>query len=160
MSRFTIILLIVVLMSACQSVKNPVAVETNSPYTNCQGQLAWSGEAKKDSVAEYSVFWIAFDAATIQDNFKYLSVYVTLDGKPVYNEMKFRQLPEPYLVTCSEDGRQFEASRINYIFFLPSLTKGEHRINWVYMTTATFSDGEFDYPNGMTAEYPITFQVD
>lgn len=152
MSRIINVLLIAFFLSACQSVKNPVLVETVSPHIYCRGQLAWSAETVKDSVTEYSVFWIAFDAATVQDNFKYISVYVTLDGKPTFDEMKFRQLPEPYSVTCSEDGRQFEASRLKYTLFLPSLTKGEHKIKWVYRTTATFSDGLFDYPKGITGE--------
>jgi hypothetical protein len=56
MSRFTVFLLIASMPSACQVVKNPVLVETVSPHTYCQGQMAWSSEIVKDNVAVYSVF--------------------------------------------------------------------------------------------------------
>jgi hypothetical protein len=56
MSRFTVFLLIASMPSTCQVAKNPVLVETVSPHTYCQGQMAWSSEIVKDNVAVYSVF--------------------------------------------------------------------------------------------------------
>lgn len=152
MSRFTVISLIAFLLSACQSVKNPVLVEAFDPHhIYCENRMAWSAEATKDDVAEYSTFWIAFEQAPVQENFNYVNVEVTLDGKPV-DGMKYMQSPEPYHVTCTDGGQQFEGSRMKYTLLLPALAMGEHEIVWKYTLTADLRDAWFDYPNGMTGE--------
>ena len=153
MSRFTVISLIVFLLSACQSVKNPVLVEAIAPqHIYCENRMAWSAEATKDNFAEYSVFWVAFEQAPVQKNFDYVNVEVTLDGKPVLDGFRYMQSPEPYSVTCTDDGQQFEGTRMKYTLLLPALATGEHEIVWKYTLTADLSDEWFDYPNGITGE--------
>jgi|GEM_PF-2563431 len=151
MSRFAVISLIALLLNACQSVKNPVLVEAVSPHTYCQGQIAWSVQTVKDKIAEYSVFWIAFEQSPVQENFKYVNVEVTLDGKPV-DGMKYMRSPEPYHVTCTDGGQQFESARMRYILLLPPLSAGEHEIVWKYTLMANLSDDLFDYRKGMSGE--------
>lgn len=159
MSRFTVFLLIASILSACQVTKNPVLVETVSPHTYCQGQMAWSSETVKDNIAVYSVFWIAFKQAPIQENFKYVHVEVKLDGKQVVNGFGFVQSPEPYTVTCTDGVQKFEGARMRYTLLLPSLSSGEHKIVWKYMFAADSSDDLFDYPNGMTGEVTSTLNI-
>ena len=119
--------------------------------------MAWSAEVTTDDVMDYATFWIAFDAATAQDSFKYIHVDVTLDGESLSHEMKYMQAAEPYSITCTDSGQQFEASRVKYTLFLPP---GEHTIRWTYTITADLDDGVFEYPSGITAEYPITINVE
>ena len=152
MSRFTVILLIALLLSACLSVKNPVLVETVSPHIYCHDQMAWSSEIVKDNVAVYSIFWIAFEQVHVQENFKYVNVEVKLDGEQVVNGFGFVQSPEPYTVTCTDGGQKFESVRMRYTLLLPSLSAGEHKIVWKYTLAADLSDDLFDSPNGMTGE--------
>ncbi|HXQ37949.1 MAG TPA: hypothetical protein VN843_28335 [Anaerolineales bacterium] len=158
MSRFTVISLIAFLLSACQAVKNPVMVEAVSPHIYCQGQIAWSAEATKDNITDYTTFWIAFEQALVQENFNYVNVEVTLDGKPVYG-MKYIQSPEPYHVTCTDGGQQFESSRVKYTLLLPPLSTGEHTIVWKYTLTADLSNDLFDYPTGMIGEVTGVLEV-
>lgn len=122
--------------------------------------MAWSAEVTTDDLMDYTTFWIAFDAATVQDDFTHIHVDVTLDGKSVAEEMKYVQAPEPYSVACTDSGQQFEASRVKYTLFLPPLSKGEHIIRWTYTLTADLDDGVFDYPSGMTAEYKIKRNIE
>ncbi len=122
--------------------------------------MAWSAEVTTDDIVNYTTFWIAFDADTVQDEFQYIHVDVTLDGKSVAQEMKFITAPELYFVTCPESGYRFEASRMKYTLFLPSLSPGEHIIRWTYTMTTDLEDSVFDHPSGMTAEYPITINVE
>ena len=152
MSRFTVISLIALLLSACQSAKNPVLVEVVSPHTFCQGRMAWSAETVRDNVAEYSVFWIAFEQAPVQEYFTHVNVEVTLDGKPVLGGFQYTQSPEPYTVTCTDGGQQFEGVRVRYTLLLPPLSTGGHNIVWKYTLIGDLSDEWFDYPNGMTGE--------
>jgi len=117
--------------------------------------MAWSAEATTDDLMDYTTFWIAFEEATVQDDFKYVHVDVTLDGKSVTEEMKYMAAPEHYSVTCTESGQQFEASRVKYTLFLPPLSSEEHIIRWSYTITASLDDGVFDLPHGLTAAYEI-----
>jgi hypothetical protein len=160
MSRFTVISLIAFLLSACQSVKNPVLVEDSSlPHTYCDGRMAWSVETAKDNVAESSVFWIAFEQAPAQEHFNHVNVEATLDGKSVPGGFQYIQSPEPYTVTCTDGDQQFEGVRIKYTLLLPPLSTGEHEIVWKYTLTADLSDELFDYPNGMTGDVASVLKV-
>jgi len=151
MSRFTGISLIVLLLCACQLPKKPVVAKAFSSYIFCQGRMAWATEARKDNLADYSTFWIAFEQAPVQENFNYVNVEVILDGKPV-DGVKYMQSPEPYHFTCTDRGQQFEDVRMKYTLLLPPLSTGEHTIVWKYTLTADLSDDLFDYRNGMTGE--------
>jgi len=152
MSRFTGISLIVLLLCACQLPKKPVVAKAFSSYIFCQGRMAWATEARKDNLADYSTFWIAFEQAPVQENFNYVNVEVTLDGMPVVSGFQYIQSPEPYFVTCSDGSQQFEGVRMKYTLLLPPLSPDEHTIVWKYTLTADLSDDLFDYRNGMTGE--------
>jgi len=152
MSRFTGISLIVLLLCACQLPKNPLVAKAFSSHIFCQGRMAWGTEATKDNFADYSTFWIAFEQAPVQENFNYFNVEVTLDGNPVVDGFQYTQSPEPYSVTCTDGGQQFESARMKYTLLLPTLSAGEHTIVWKYTITADLSNGQFAYPNGMTGE--------
>jgi hypothetical protein len=153
MSRFAVIPLIVLLLSACQFAKNPVLVESSSPQeVFCQGRMAWSAEATKDNIVDSSTFWIAFEQAPVQENFNHINVEATLDGKPVLDGFQYTQFPEPYSVTCTDGGQQFESARMRYILLLPPLSTGEHEIVWKYTLMANLSDDLFDYRKGMSGE--------
>jgi hypothetical protein len=102
MSRFTCISLIVLLLYACQLPKNPGVAKAFSSHIFCQGRMVWATEATNDNIADYSIFWIAFEQAPVQENFNYVNVEVTLDGMPVVNGFQYIQSPEPYFVTCSD----------------------------------------------------------
>lgn len=142
------------LLSACQSPPSNVTDGAfSSPPVFCDGRMAWSAEITTDDVMDYTTFWIAFDAATAQDSFKYIHVDVTLDGEPLSHEMKYMQAAEPYSVTCTDSGQQFEAIRVKYTIFLPLLSAKEHSIRWTYTNTADLNDGVFNDPRGMTVEY-------
>jgi hypothetical protein len=144
------------LLSACQSPQRHVTDGAfSSPPVFCDGRMAWSVEVQTDDVMDYTTFWIAFDAATAPDSFKYIHVDVTLDGESLPHEMKYIQAAEPYSVTCTDSGQQFEASRVKYTLFLPPLSAEEHIILWNYTITADLNDGVFNYPRGLTAEYKI-----
>ena len=121
--------------------------------------MAWSVDVTTNDIVNYTTFWIAFDAATVQDEFQYIHVDVTLDGKSVAEEMKYAQAPEPYSVACTDSGQQFEASRVKYTLWLPQLSPDEHIILWKYTITADLNDGEFNYPRDMTAEYKIKLNI-
>jgi hypothetical protein len=147
---------IVCLLSACQSPQNNITDGAfSSPPIFCDGHVAWSAEVTTDDVMDYATFWIALDAATAPDSFKYIHVDVTLNGKSLSHEMKYMQAAEPYSVTCTDSGQQFEASRVKYTLFLPSVSSEEHTILWKYTITADLHDGVFNYARGMTAEYKI-----
>jgi hypothetical protein len=149
----------VLLLSACQSSQSNVVGDPSAPpQIFCEGRMAWSAEVITDDVMDYTTFWIAFEAGTVQDDFKYVHVDVTLDGKSVAEEMKYMAAPELYSVTCTETGQQFEASRVKYTLFLPPLSSGEHIILWNYTITADLDDGVFNYPRGMTAEYKLNVE--
>src|SRR5687768_2004615 len=151
----------VLLLSACQSPQSNVTDSAfSSPPVFCDGRMAWSAEVTTDDVVDYATFWIALDAATAQDSFKYIHVDVTLDGESLSHEMKYMQAAESYSVTCTDSGQQFEASRVKYTLFLPSLSSEEHIILWNYTITANLDDGAFDYPYGMTAEYKIKLNIE
>ena len=157
MSRYIKFLLIILLLSACRLPKRALAPDTLVPqHIFCEDRIAWSAEAMTDEGINYASFWIAFDNATVQDNFKYVRVEVTLDGKSVADEMKYRGAPHPYPVTCTDGGLQFKGSRVKYILFLPPLSNGEHKIVWKYIFIKDLSDGWFDYPKGMTREITST----
>jgi hypothetical protein len=160
MPRTITTLLIAILLSACQSVKNPVLVEnTSSQHTYCDGRMAWSAETVKDNLAEYSVFWIAFGEAPAQEDFTHVNVEVKLDGKPVPGGFQYTQSPEPYTVTCTDGGQQFEGVRMKYTLLLPPLSIGGHEIVWKYTLTADLSDDLFDYPKGMTRDAASVLKV-
>jgi hypothetical protein len=159
MSRYTIISLIAFLLSACLSVKNPVLAETVSPHTYCHAQMAWSVETVKDNIANYSTFWIAFEQAPVQENFNHVNVEVTLDGNPVVDGFTYMQSPEPYHITCTAGGQQFEGARMKYTLLLPPLSAGEHEIVWKYTLTADLSHNLFAYPNGMTRDVVSVLEV-
>jgi hypothetical protein len=108
------------LLSACQSPQSNVTVGAfSSQHVFCDGRMAWSAEVTTDDVLDYTTFWIAFDAATAQDSFKYIHVDVTLDGESLSHEMKYMQAAEPYSITCTDSGQQFEASRVNILSSFP-----------------------------------------
>src|SRR5688500_18529123 len=91
----------VLLLSACQSSQsNGTDGAFSSPPVFCDGRMAWSTEVTTDDVIDYTTFWIAFDAATAQDSFKYIHAEVTLDGESLSHEMKYMQAAEPYSITC------------------------------------------------------------
>ena len=148
------------LLSACQSPQSNLTDGAfSAPAVFCDGQMAWSAEVTTDDLMDYATFWIALDAATAQDSFKYIHVDVTLDGESLSHEMKYMQAAEPYSVTCTDSGQQFEASRVKYTLFLPPLSSEEHIIRWMYTITANLDDGAFDYPSGVTAEYKIKLNI-
>jgi hypothetical protein len=150
----------VLLLSACHSSQSNVMGDPSAPpQTFCEGRMAWSAEVSTDDVVDYTTSWIAFDAATVQDNFQHIHVDVTLDGKSASEEMKYMQAVEPYSITCPESGQQIEASRMQYTLILPPLSSEEHIILWKYTITADLDDGVFNYPQGMTAEYKIKLKV-
>ena len=122
--------------------------------------MAWSANITMDDVVDYTTFWIAFDASTFQDHFKYVDVDVTLDGQSVARQMKYMGAVEPYAVTCTDSGLQFEASRVKYTLVLPPLSPGEHIIRWTYTIAADIGGGGFEVPSQMKAEYPITINVE
>ena len=150
------------LLSACQSPQNNV---TDGAFSSapvfCDGHMAWSAEVTTDDVMDYTTFWIAFDAATAHDSFKYIHVDVTLNGESLSHEMKYVQAAEPYSITCTDSGQQFEASRVKYTLFLPRLSSEEENIIlWKYTVTADPNDGLFNYPSGVTAEYKIKLNIE
>jgi hypothetical protein len=150
----------VLLLSACQSSQSKVVGDPFSSHEAfCKGRMAWSAEVTTDDVV-YTTFWIAFDAATVQDHFKRVHVDVAMDGQSVTEEMKYLQVPEPYSVTCMESGQQFAANRVKYTLLLPSVSKGVHVIRWTYTITSDLDDGVFKYPSGTTAESVITINVE
>jgi hypothetical protein len=162
MNRFRFVpglLTFVWLLSACQSPPSNITDGAfSSPPVFCDGRMAWSAEVTTDDVMDYTTFWIAFDATAAQDSFKHIHVDVTLDGEPLSHEMKYIQAAEPYSVICTDSGQQFEASRVKYTLFLPSLSSEEHVILWKYTITADLNDG-FNYPEGMTAEYKFKLNM-
>ena len=147
----------ILLLSACQSPQSHEADRAFSSATVfCDGRMAWSAEVTTDDVMDYTTFWIAFDAATAHEIFKYIYVDVTLNGESLSHEMKYMQAAEPYSITCTDSGQQFEASRVKYTLFLPRLSSEEENIIlWKYTVTADLHDGVFNYPSGVTAEYKI-----
>lgn len=150
------LMIVVWLLSACQSPQSNVTDrDFSSAPVFCDGRVAWSAEATTD----YTTFWIALDAATAHDSFKYIHIDVTLDGEPLSHEMKYMQAAEPYSITCTDSGQQFEASRVKYTLFLPPFSSEEHLILWKYTITADLNDGVFNYPAGMTAEYKIKLNL-
>jgi len=151
----------VLLLNACQSSQSNVMGDPSPPpQTFCEGSMAWSAEVRTDDVMDYTTFWIAFDATTFQEHFKYVDVEVTLDGQSVAEQMKYMGVVEPYGVTCTESGLQFEASRVKYTLILPLLAPGEHIIRWTYTITTDIGGGGFEAPSPMAAEYPITLHVE
>jgi len=151
----------VLLLSACQSSQSKVVGDLSVPLqTFCEGGMAWSAEVRTDDLMDYTTFWIAFDAATVQDEFQHIQVDVTLDGKSVAQEMKYMAAPEPYSVTCPESGQQFAASRVKYTLILPPLSSGEHNILWNYTITADPNDGVSNYSRGMPAEHNIKLTIE
>lgn len=153
MSRFTVIPLIVLLLSACQPSKSPYADAFSPQQVLCQGRMAWSADVTMlEKYGDYTTFWIAFEEDPTQENFQYVSVEVTLDGKPV-DGMRYVQSPERYSVTCTDRGQQFESVRVQYYLFLPPLPEGEYELVWKYTLTVDLSDDLFEYPKGMTGEY-------
>jgi hypothetical protein len=122
--------------------------------------VLWSADATTDDIVSYTTFWIAFDAATVQDEFQYIHVDVTLDGKSVTQEMKYMATAEPYLVTCPENGQQFEASRVRYTLILPPLSSGAHDILWSYTITTDPNDGAFNDSRGMPSEHNIRLTIE
>ena len=162
MNQISGVIAILILLSACNSnsyipVTGVEAVQTNHVY--CNERMAWSAEVVMDTTATYSTFWLAFDAATVQDEFKYVDVNVTLDGESVDDSFKFVHAPQSYTVTCSDGGRQFDTSRMKYTLFLPSLPKGEHEIVWTYTITSDSSNYSLDLPLDMAVEYPVAVMV-
>ena len=122
--------------------------------------MAWSAEVRTDDVMDYTTFWIAFDAFTFQDYFRYVDVEVTLDGQSVAEQMKYMGAAEPYAVTCTKSGRQFEAIRVKYTLVLPLLSPGEHIIRWSFTIKSDIGGGGFEVPSPMAAVYPITFHAE
>ena len=122
--------------------------------------MAWSAEVRTDDVIDYTTFWIAFDAAPVQDHFKYVDVEVTLDGQSVAQQMKYMEAVEPYAVTCTKSGVQFEAGRVKYTLVLPLLSPGEHIIRWSFTIKADIGGGGLEVPSPMAAEYPITLHIE
>jgi hypothetical protein len=154
------LMIFVWLLSACQSPQSHLAEgDFSSAPVFCDGRVAWSAEVTTDDVMGYTTFWIALDAATAQDIFKYIHVDVILDGEPLSYEMKYMQAAEPYSVTCTDSGQQFEASRVKYTLFLPPLSSEEHFILWKYSVPADLTDGVFHSPSGMTADYKIELNL-
>lgn len=163
---------LLVLLTACQAAEQPLRKSTitlgghtSSPdvivtaqQTFCQDGMAWSTEVITDDVVDHATFWIALDAATIQDDFQYINVEVTLDGNSVAEEMKFQQAAEPYSVTCTESGQQFEAIRVKYTLLLPPLSSGQHSIAWKYTVLSDLDDSAFIYPRELTAEHEFTVE--
>ena len=151
----------VLLLSAWQpSQSNPVGAVLSHPPIFCEGQVAWSAEIVTDDLIDYTIFWIAFDAATAQDHFKYVHVDVTLDGESLSEQMKYVQAPEPYSVICTDHPQQFQASRMKFTLLLPPLSSGSHIILWKYRVNTDLEEGVFDYPSGITAEFAVTLNVE
>ncbi|HLO18298.1 MAG TPA: hypothetical protein VK206_25930 [Anaerolineales bacterium] len=151
----------VLLLSAWKlSQSNPVGAALSHPHIFCKEQVAWSAEIVTDDSIDYTIFWIAFDATTAQDHFKYVYIDVTLDGESLSEQMKYMQVPEPYSVICTDRSRQFEASRMKFTLFLPPLFPGSHIILWKYRVTTDLDDGVFDYPSGMTGEFAVTTNLE
>src|SRR5687767_15158485 len=113
----------ILLLSVCQMPQSGRSGDSFTPsHTFCEGRMAWSAAVTTDDVVDYTIFWIAFDAATVQDNFQHIHVDVTLDGNPVSEEMKYVQAPKPYSVTCTDSSLKFKASRVQYTLILPPLS--------------------------------------
>ena len=151
----------VLLLSACQSSQSKLVGDPSVPsQTFCQDGMAWSAEVRTDDIVSYTTFWIAFDAATVQDEFQHIQVGVTLDGKPVAEEVKYMATAEPYSVTCPESDQQFAASRVKYTLILPPLSSGEHNILRSYTITADPNEGVSNDSRGMPAEHTIQLNVE
>ena len=149
------------LLGACQSSQSNVPGDPSPPpQTICNGHMVWSADITTNNVVDYTTFWIAFDAATFQDHFKYVDVEVTLDGQSVAEQMKYMGAVEPYAVTCTKSGLQFEASRVKYTLVLPLFSPGEHIIRWNFTIKADIAGDGFEVPSLMAAVYPITFHVE
>jgi len=149
------LIIVVFLLSACQP---SVELSAQEPYVYCNGQFAWSAEEITDDMTHYTIFWVAFESSVAQNNFQYIDVDVTLDGKPV-DSLKFMQAPEPYSINCSDTQRQFEAIRVMYTQILPPMDRGVHKIVWMYTITGDLSDIIFDQPQMIATEYPVPLYI-
>ena len=116
--------------------------------------------SQSNVVGDPSALWIAFEAATAQESFRYVHVDVTLDGESLSHQMKYMQAAEPYSVTGTDSGRQFEASRVKYTVFLPQLSPAEHVVIWNFAMAADLENGGFSDPAELTTEYAIVLNVE
>lgn len=161
MLRFMNPLLIMWLLTSCQNSMAELQTDTPQPARIfCDEQVAWSGEIDINGSIDYAIFWIAFEIENASDRFEQVRVEVILDGEAIAEEMKFRSMAEPYQVRCTEDGQQFNAHRLKYTLFLPSLPKGEHTILWTFTMDANANKNNLDIPLTVSREYPITWKVE
>lgn len=146
MLRFMNLLLILWLLTSCQSMGGS-QVDTPLPaHIFCDQQVAWSAEIDTSGSIDYTTLWIAFELETALDRFAQVRVGVTLDGEAVTEEMKFKGSAEPYHVICTDSGKQFDANRLKYTLFLPSLPQGEHTIVWTITIEPNSSNNNLEIP--------------
>jgi hypothetical protein len=159
----SLLLLIVLLMSACQPKTPASQPPKDAPVIEafleqqamCEGKMEWTLDASTKDWIDVSIDWKAADTASAQDNIKHIKLEMSLDGTPLADSMKYPQAPEPFSINCG--GTTIEGSGIKFALFLPPLSKGEHKIAWHATVLDDLNDGWSDYPKG--TEFTLTAKV-
>lgn len=162
---FSVLLLAVLLMSACQPKapasqppKNAPVIEAFSKQqAMCEGKMEWTLDASTKDWIDVSAEWVAADATTAQDNVKHFKMEMSLDGSPLADSMKYPQAPEPFSITCGDT--TIQGSGIKFALFLPPLSKGNHKIAWHATILNDLNDGWSDYPKGTEFTFTATVTV-
>jgi len=162
---FAILLLGVLLMSACQPrdpaslppKDAPVVEAFSKQEALCEGQMEWTVEAGTKDWIDVSIEWVAIDTATTLDNVKHIKFETSVDGKTLADTMKYPSSPEPFSISC--DGSLIEGIGIKYALFLPPLSKGEHTVSWHVIIEDDLNDGWSDYPKGTEFTFTGTVTV-
>ena len=102
-------------------------------------------------MAEIGIVWFAKDGRrAAQENWKHLSIAITLDGKEVKNLGKYyHDVPKPFNLECAG----ITAESVGLGIYVPPLPVGDHKVTWKVTIESDLNDGWDNYPKGATYQF-------
>jgi hypothetical protein len=117
----------------------------------CDGKTEWTVESARDAWIDVGIGWFAKDGKIAQENWKHLSLVITLDGKEIKDLQKYYHGPKPLKLDCP--GSPISAEMVGLEIYVPPLPAGDHKVTWKTTVESDLNDGYDDYKKGAVFEF-------
>jgi len=123
----------------------------------CLEKTEWTVEVTPDTWLDVGIIWYAKDGPTAQENWKHLSIVITLDGKEIKDFGKYYHGPKPFKLDCPKS--PISAEMVGLEIYVPPLPVGEHKITWEVTIESDLNDGWDNIPKGPATIFASTVRV-
>jgi hypothetical protein len=123
----------------------------------CDGKTEWTVESARAAWIDVGIGWFAKDGKIAQENWKQVSLVITLDGKEIKDLEKYFHGPKPLKLDCP--GSPISAEMVGLEIYVPPLPVGDHKVTWKTTIESDLNDGYDDYKKGSVFEFTGTIRV-